>query len=352
MIELRGRHLLTLDKKTTFIIVVVSLFSLLSLHLALIYSGIYTPISHTLDNADYVSGILYEFLPLAFMISILLYLKLDTYEIENDKHFDKFGFGVIISVIVLFVIILFRVIDSTLMITFAGSTYFYGLNRKFTAISFHILFYSALSIILLTVVGLFFNKKGLKTLLPIYIIPIFYSLNADLILKSNVYAPFSVFYPVYQFILEFGRIETLFIDSFLKLFSFNVTVFVKTFPYRLFLGSTIYSIDLPCIGWEGIMGYTIIFLNFLTDLVKSNKMRLFWGVLGLIGTIFVNIFRLTLIFIAGELWNVEAAVLIHRHGGDIIFIAWIFFFIFIIAKIKNINSTRVFVRLKSILNLQ
>lgn len=346
------KQALVFDIKKTFILVIVLLFSVISLCFILIIYDFYHPLSRTINNAEYISGNLYGFLPLAFMMSILFISKLNRIKNEKNKRYDRIELGIIILVVLFSIIALFRVIDIGMMVMFGSSFFSRGPLRRFASVSFHILFYFSLSIILLFTSGLFFRKNGLKAFFPIYIIPSFYSLNADLIMRSNEYAAFSFFYPVYQFILEFGRMETIFIGALLNLFNFKAAVFTGTFPYRLILGGTFYSINLPCIGWEGIMGYTIIFLNFLIDIEKNNKMRLIWGVLGLIGTIFVNIFRLTIIFIAGELWDVKAAMLLHQHMGDFIFIIWIFVFIFFIDKYKKTKFVPVLDKVKSLLNLQ
>lgn len=326
---------LIFDVKKTFVLVTILLFSVLSLFFILIISGYYIPLSRTLANVEYVSGTLYRFLPLAFMMSILFISKLNKVENENTKRYTALNLGLTTLIAIFSIIVLFRVLDIGMMLLFSSSSYSQGTLRRFASISFQIIFFFSVSLVLLLTSGVFFKKNGLQTFFPIYIIPAFYSFNADLIMRANLFDAFSFFYPAYQFILEFGKIETMLVGALLNLLNFNAVVSTGTFPFRLILRNAIYSIDLPCIGWEGIMGYSIIFLNLLLDLENNTKMRLIWGLLGLIGTIFVNIFRLTLIFIMGELFNVQAALLIHQNIGDFIFIIWIFLFIFLIDGFKK-----------------
>ncbi|MBA7494789.1 hypothetical protein ES702_05366 [subsurface metagenome] len=338
-----------LNIKKVFILVLVSIFSALSLHFVLIILNVYSPLSQNLHNPTHVSEYLYEFLPLALMIFVLFLFKLNRIKDEKIKSYNAIEIGVIITIVVFSIIAVFRFIDICIMIMFATYSYESSMFGT-TLVAFHILFYNILSLILLITIVKFFNKDGLKTFLPVLIIPAFYSLNADLIMRATEYSALSFFTPCYNFILEFGRIGILFIGWFLNLFNFGAVVFTETFPFKMFLGGTIYLIDLPCIGWEGLMGYTIIFLNLMVDIEKSKKMRLIWGVLGLIGTIFVNWFRLTLVFVVGKLFDVQAAMLIHQHLGDVIFVIWIFTFIIFIDKIKTAKIIRVFDRLITLLN--
>lgn len=343
---------ITLNIKKMYVLVLILFFSVISLHFALIIGGVYTPLSHTLNNAKWISGITYEFLPMALMIFILFLSKLDNIEIKNTEHYSTFKIGAIISIAVLSAVLVFRAMDFVMMIVFSSTIYAREMMLRFSELSFHILFYNLLSVILIIITALFFGKSGLKKFLPVMIIPAFYSLNADLIMGSNKFPALSFFKPLYQSIIEFGKMETMFIGSFLNFLNFKVFVSTQTFPFTLIMGGIIYLVDLPCIGWEGIMAYTIIFINLLVDIEKSNKKRLIWGVLGLLGTIFINILRLTIIFIIGTLYDVQVALIIHQHLGDIIFVVWIFIFLFVISEYKKSKFGRIFEKLKSLLNLK
>lgn len=330
-----------------FLLILISTFSTISLSFVLSIFKVYHPVSYTLSNIDYVTAVLYEFFPLTFMIVLLIIFKLNRIKIENNRTFDLIDISVILTITILSTIALFRALDVGIMVLFPSSIYSHGYWLRFTEIVYRILFYSSLSIILGIIVGGSLRINGLKTLLPIYIIPFFYTFNADIIMRANDYALFSVFTPLYQLIIEFGKFQTTFIGSLLNFLNFKASVFTQTFPFILIVANTVYSIDLPCIGWEGLIGYTIIFLNLIIDFEKSNKMRLIWGILGFFGTIIVNTIRLTLIFIIGCVFNVQAAMLVHQHAGDIIFIIWIFAFILLINKIKKSKPIRTFERLRS-----
>jgi len=338
-----------IDTKRIFILTSISIISTLAILFALILSDIYVPLVHTLDNKLIINAVIYEFLPIGFMIIVLLIIRMKDIEIKKIKYYGVIEIAVAILTAVLSMFVLFRAIDVIMMLVFSSNIYSHGSMRRFTEVSFRIIFYTVLSLILLFIAGLFFKKKGLVTFFPIYIIPIFYTFNADVIMRASEFSIFSFFYPVYQFILEFGRLETQLVGSILNFVNIKTIVNVGRFPYSLFCGNTLYLIDLPCIGWEGIMGYTIIFLNLIIFIEPRNKRRLIWGILGTIGTIFMNILRLTLIFSMGALFDVQVAVFIHQHMGDVIFIIWIFVFILIMDRFKNFKPTLFFERLKTLL---
>ncbi|NIQ05827.1 MAG: hypothetical protein GWO20_08930, partial [Candidatus Korarchaeota archaeon] len=69
---------------------------------------------------------------------------------------------------------------------------------------------------------------------------------------------------------------------------------------------------------------------------------------GLVGTMIVNVIRLMTIFAVGSLFDVEAAMLIHRHLGDVIFVIWIFLLVLIINQTKEISFQRIFDRLRKL----
>lgn len=343
------KYLMKLDTKRMFILTSISIVSTLSIIFALILSDIYVPLVHTLNNKPIINSIIYEFLPIGFMIIVLLIIRMKDVEIKNNKYYGVIELAAVILIAMLSMFVFFRAVDVIMMLIFSSTIYSSGSMLRFTEVSFHIIFYTALSFILLVTAGVFFKKKGLISFFPIYIIPIFYTFNADVIMRASEFSLFSFFYPVYQFILEFGRLETQLVGSILNFFNIETVINVGRFPYSLFCGNTLYFVDLPCIGWEGIMGYTIIFLNLIIFIEPRNKRRLIWGILGIMGTIFMNIIRLTLIFSMGALFDVQVAVFIHQHMGDVIFIIWIFVFILIMDRFKNFKPTLFFERLKTLL---
>jgi exosortase/archaeosortase family protein len=344
-----AKPLFLIDTKRLFLFSIIAASLALILNLVFILTNVYTPLSDALNSPNYISAILNEFVPIAFMIGILFYLKMSQIKLETVRRYSALETVSIIAVVVSCILVVFRSMDIVMMRGFA--TYSQGPMRGFTQVSFHILFYYVFCLSIFTITAFFVNKKDLKLFIPVLIIPAFYSLNADILLKAPQYNALSFFAPFYQFVLAFGKIETMIVGSLLNLINFRAIIYTNSFPFRLLMGSAFYLIDLPCIGWEGLMGYSIIFLNLLMDFEDNNKMRLFWGVLGFVGTILANIFRLSLILIMGELFDVQVAKLIHEHGGDIIFVIWIFVFIFIIHSYKQGKFTWIFDRLRSLLTL-
>jgi exosortase/archaeosortase family protein len=104
------------------------------------------------------------------------------------------------------------------------------------------------------------------------------------------------------------------------------------------MGGSIYIVDLPCIGWEGIVGYSIIFMNFLVEIVTKNRMRILWAVFGFFGTMGVNFIRLAIIFASGAIWGTSIADIIHSHVGDVLFLVWILGFLFLIDWFQKKNQ--------------
>jgi exosortase/archaeosortase family protein len=206
-------------------------------------------------------------------------------------------------------------------------------------------FYSSLSLVLFIIPALFYGKRGLWIVLPTAIIPVFYSFNNDIVLNATKIPSLAFLSPIYYLIINFGKLETMVIGGLLNLFGIHASVNISSFPCSIIMGGSIYLVDLSCIGWEGLVGYTIIFMNFLVEIEKKIRMRILWVILGFLGTMGVNFIRLAIIFASGAIWGSSIADIIHSHVGDVLFLVWILGFLFLInwfkKKKQNVPSTEI-----------
>jgi exosortase/archaeosortase family protein len=323
-IELRRDHLILLT--------LVAGLSTLAIQLYLFNLKLFTPLSPLFRLHPPYTAIFNEYTPLAITLLLLIWIKMGRLRKNEDSKIPtinlKIGILIIVGTVFAF-LILFRVWDLIAMLTHP-----HNINQIFiesdAEIVMHIFLFCSLSFILLGFFTISDGLKGLKTMIIPSLIPAIYIFNTDVVLYANQNTSFSIFHPIYQFILEFGRFETLVVGGLLNIFGVKTMVFAKAFPYRIILGGASYVVDLPCIGWEGVVGYTIIFLVLLSDFEISNKMKIFWSALGFLGTLFVNLLRLALIFSAGAIWGASVAEIIHQNAGDIIFLVWILVFWYIV----------------------
>jgi len=322
-----------LERKTVFLLVMMVAMIALAVQFYLIESELFTPLSPVLRLPGYTSGLLNEYIPLSLTIYVLIWIKMR--RLGGDRK-EKMSLAMSVLTLVssvLAIIILLRLVDMSVMIAYADIR---SPQETLDAMIWvHFIFYCLFSLILFGASALFFGLKGFKTLFTTSIIPAFYTLNADLIMRADRFPVLGVLYPFYLLILAFGRFETIAVGGLLNLLGMNAKVYADTFPYRIIVGNSIYLVDMPCIGWEGVMGYTIIFLNLMVEIEKKNKMRVLWGFIGFIGTLFVNLLRLVLIFVVGAVWGVSSAEMIHSRSGDLIFVLWILVFFFIITRLQK-----------------
>lgn len=301
----------------------------LSLLLYLFSIGVFTSLSSLFRLHPPYLAMFNEYTPLAVILLVLVWVKMARLTAESNNVVSFRLAALTIVFFVLVALLFYRFWDVTAMLAYP-----YNVNDMFinnnAEIWMRIFFFSSLSLILLGFFAVPYGLKGLKTMFVAIIIPAFYTFNTDVVVHANNVASFSIFYPIYNFILEVGKFETLAISNLLSLFNIRNVVSVRNFPYRIMMGGTNYLINMPCIGWEGITGYTIIFLAFMFELDISNRMKILWAVLGFLGTIGVNLVRLTLILFAGAFWGAPAADIIHTNAGDVIFLFWILAFLYFV----------------------
>lgn len=90
-------------------------------------------------------------------------------------------------------------------------------------------------------------------------------------------------------------------------------------------GGTIVYISWNCIGWQS-------FLLFLLTLVTglqgnySKRSKFITIVFGLLGTFWINVFRISIIVLIAHWWGRLPAVLFHDYGSTLLIIVWLFIF--------------------------
>jgi exosortase/archaeosortase family protein len=84
-------------------------------------------------------------------------------------------------------------------------------------------------------------------------------------------------------------------------------------------------ISTACIGWQSLI---LLGLSCLVGLRGrySNEAKAQVLLIGVLGTIFVNLARMTLVSVVAANFGFWPAVLVHDYGGTLIIVAWLFAF--------------------------
>ncbi|MEM3489208.1 MAG: exosortase/archaeosortase family protein [Nitrososphaerota archaeon] len=85
-------------------------------------------------------------------------------------------------------------------------------------------------------------------------------------------------------------------------------------------------IDGPCTGVKGMLAYGSLAALLVFDVKASLRRKLIATSIGLLGTLLVNILRLSLIFLSVYFLGIEAGLLIHTYLGYGLFIIWVLSF--------------------------
>ena len=80
-----------------------------------------------------------------------------------------------------------------------------------------------------------------------------------------------------------------------------------------------------CIGWQSVV---LLAVTLITGLKGQHSVssKIEVVIIGLMGTFWVNIFRIVIIYILGYHFGQLIAVLFHNFAGTLMVIAWLFFF--------------------------
>ncbi len=96
-------------------------------------------------------------------------------------------------------------------------------------------------------------------------------------------------------------------------------------PDAMTAGGTIVYISWNCIGWQSFL---LFFLTLFTGLQGNYSIRskIIGVVFGLLGTFWVNVFRISIIVLIAHWWGRLPAVIFHDYGSTILIILWLFVF--------------------------
>lgn len=93
-----------------------------------------------------------------------------------------------------------------------------------------------------------------------------------------------------------------------------------------------------CMGIYSFLAFTVIIVVTMMEVSSSLRTKLLWSVAGIIGTFFINIVRVSLIFVVIYYLGYKDWGRIHTPIGYVLFIAWIAFFFLIFSKRQYILS--------------
>ena len=87
-----------------------------------------------------------------------------------------------------------------------------------------------------------------------------------------------------------------------------------------------------CVGFASMFIFSIIIIIVLAESPGNFKTKALWYVLGIVGTFFLNILRVVLIFVTDYFYGYEVGAFFHYFIGYILFITWTSVFLYIFQK--------------------
>jgi exosortase/archaeosortase family protein len=82
----------------------------------------------------------------------------------------------------------------------------------------------------------------------------------------------------------------------------------------------------PCTGVKGMLAYGSLAVLMLLDEKASAKRKLAIALIGVAGTMFVNIMRLNVIFLVIYALGIDVGLFVHTYLGYTLFLAWVMIF--------------------------
>jgi len=96
-------------------------------------------------------------------------------------------------------------------------------------------------------------------------------------------------------------------------------------------GSIVLEINWPCVGVLSMLIYTLLIIILLIKLNAPLRRKVFYALIGAIGTFFINIFRIYLITWYTLFISVDVKIF-HESIGEVLFLIWIIVFLLIVMK--------------------
>jgi exosortase/archaeosortase family protein len=90
-----------------------------------------------------------------------------------------------------------------------------------------------------------------------------------------------------------------------------------------------------CVGFYSTLVFSIILIVLLSEDQSKPKTKITWAIIGLSGTLTVNILRLTTIFLTDYYYGTEVGGKVHYFIGYTLFTTWLITFLYIYTKLKK-----------------
>jgi exosortase/archaeosortase family protein len=90
-------------------------------------------------------------------------------------------------------------------------------------------------------------------------------------------------------------------------------------------GGTIVYISWNCIGWQSFLLFTLTLFTGLQG-NYTLKSKIITVIFGLLGTFWINVFRISFIVLVAHWWGRLPAVIFHDYGSTILIVVWLFIF--------------------------
>lgn len=94
-----------------------------------------------------------------------------------------------------------------------------------------------------------------------------------------------------------------------------------------------------CVGFASLFLFSIIIIIVLAESPGNFKTKASWYSIGVVGTFFVNILRILLIFIADYFYGYDVGARVHYVIGYVLFIIWTATFLYIFQKKTSVRTS-------------
>lgn len=111
--------------------------------------------------------------------------------------------------------------------------------------------------------------------------------------------------------------------------------------------SVLVGVAPACLGMYSVSTFSILIIVTLIEESSSFRTKLFWSILGIAGTFFVNIIRVSFIFVVIYYFGYENWPVIHNPLGYVLFLAWLGVFFLVFSQREKIGRRVGFLWLKT-----
>lgn len=87
-----------------------------------------------------------------------------------------------------------------------------------------------------------------------------------------------------------------------------------------------------CVGFTSLFLFSTLIIIFLAESPGNFKTKGVWYFLGIIGTFFLNILRIILIFVTDYFYGYEVGAIVHYFIGYMLFVTWTSIFLYLLLK--------------------